>query len=166
MPFLQFLHLSFSTALQIDMNVKFEYNAITEGGQQLVAASGPGLVGLRNGGNYCYMSSVLQALAGMPALGHTYAAAAEQIMRSAPADIDGDFTAQLAKVGHALTTGTPTSAALRPRSSCREHPLPSLTLRPPTAPALTSATRSRRVCTETRPQPPRIIAACPSFDTP
>lgn len=96
------------------MNIKFEYNAITEGGQALVPASGPGLIGLKNGGNFCYMSSVLQALWGLPALGHTYATAAEQIMSSAPADVVWDFTAQLAKVGHALTTGAPppSSAAL------------------------------------------------------
>lgn len=101
------------------MNIKFEYNAITEGGQALVPAFGPGLVGLKNGGNFCYMSSVLQALWGLPALGHTYAAAAEQIMSSAPTDVVGDFTAQLAKVGHALTTGAPPSLSAALPASAR-----------------------------------------------
>lgn len=45
----------------MDLNIKFEYNAITEGGAELKPMFGRGLVGLNNLGNYCYMSSILQA---------------------------------------------------------------------------------------------------------
>lgn len=46
--------------LEIDMNVAYEFSAMTEAGAQLVALSGPGHVGLVNLGNSCYMNSVLQ----------------------------------------------------------------------------------------------------------
>jgi ubiquitin carboxyl-terminal hydrolase 5/13 len=87
------------------MNIKFESDAITEGGRQLTPVMGPGRVGLVNMGNYCYMSSILQALWGIPALAHAFVLPAEIIMRSAPDDIAFDFTAQFAKVGTALVTG-------------------------------------------------------------
>ena len=89
----------------MDLNIKFEYNAITEGGADLQPLFGPGHVGLNNLGNYCYMSSILQAVWGVPAFAQTYVTGTERIMRGAPADVALDFAAQFAKVGHALHTG-------------------------------------------------------------
>lgn len=87
------------------MNIKFEYNAITEGGSELKPVMGPGKVGINNLGNYCYMSSILQALWAIPAFGHTFTAPDRGILVSAPADIANDFPAQFAKVGTAIVSG-------------------------------------------------------------
>jgi hypothetical protein len=91
--------------MQINMNIEFEYNAITEGGAELKPMFGRGHVGLTNLGNYCYMNSILQAVWSIPAFAQMYVLGVENIMRSVPADVLFDFPAQFAKVGHALVTG-------------------------------------------------------------
>lgn len=49
---------------QVDLNMRFEFDAITEAGAALVPLSGPGHVGLVNLGNSCYMNSCLQVRIG------------------------------------------------------------------------------------------------------
>ena len=46
--------------LQIDLNIRHEFDAITESGAALVPLTGPGHIGLINLGNSCYMNSVVQ----------------------------------------------------------------------------------------------------------
>ena len=93
------------TGVQVDLNIKFEYNTITEGGAELKPMFGAGHVGLNNLGNYCYMSSILQAVWSIPAFGQVYADRVEAILRSVPKDVAFDFPCQFAKVGYALVKG-------------------------------------------------------------
>lgn len=58
------------TELQLEQNLKFDFNMTGEDGKELEPLFGPGLTGLRNLGNSCYLASVMQTLFSIPAF-HT-----------------------------------------------------------------------------------------------
>jgi ubiquitin carboxyl-terminal hydrolase 5/13 len=93
--------------LTIDVAMRFEFNRVTEAGKKLVPVFGPGLTGLKNLGNSCYMASVLQVVFSVPAFIERYATAgvAAAIFRDGPPDPTGSFRLQLAKLGFALNSG-------------------------------------------------------------
>lgn len=102
-----------STAeLEVEFNQNYDFNAITSAGEKLVPASGPGLQGLQNLGNSCYMNSVLQMLFSVPELANRYGTkpngnvADHPILQSvAPKDAPTNLLCQTAKVASALTSG-------------------------------------------------------------
>ncbi|CAE7217805.1 unnamed protein product [Rhizoctonia solani] len=63
------------TELQIEHNLKFDFSMTGEDGKLLQPVFGPGLTGLQNLGNSCYMASVLQALFTLPSFKSYYGAA-------------------------------------------------------------------------------------------
>jgi len=105
-----------STAeLEVELNATYAFDAITESGSSLVPVSGPGLQGLQNLGNSCYINSIVQMLLGgtVSELASRYGTTAGgDVARHplldgiAPRDVTTDILAQTAKLSCALTSGT------------------------------------------------------------
>ncbi|RDB31082.1 Ubiquitin carboxyl-terminal hydrolase 14 [Hypsizygus marmoreus] len=60
------------TELQIEHNLKYDFSLTGDDGRALEPLFGPGLTGLANLGNSCYMASVLQTLFSLPAFQKRY----------------------------------------------------------------------------------------------
>ncbi|KAI0816905.1 ubiquitinyl hydrolase [Trametes gibbosa] len=60
------------TELQIEQNLKFDFSLTGEDGKALEPVFGPGLTGLSNLGNSCYMASVIQTVFSLPAFRQRY----------------------------------------------------------------------------------------------
>ncbi|KAG6841633.1 hypothetical protein C0991_009058 [Blastosporella zonata] len=60
------------TELQIEHNLKYDFSLTSEDGKALEPLFGPGLTGLANLGNSCYMASTLQALFSLPSFQARY----------------------------------------------------------------------------------------------
>lgn len=90
--------------LELDQNIAFEFSRISEKGKDLRPLYGPGLTGIENLGNSCYMSSVLQVLFSIPDFQTRYFANKDNIFASSHSPAT-DFEVQMAKLAHGLLSG-------------------------------------------------------------
>ena len=90
------------TEMQLEHNLKWDFSTTTEDGKEMAPVFGPGLTGLKNLGNSCYLASVLQCLFSMPEFKNRYYRQETLPQTQAPAD---DFETQLRKIADGLLSG-------------------------------------------------------------
>lgn len=91
------------TELQIEQNLRYDFSLLSEDGKALQPVFGPGLTGLANLGNSCYMASVLQTLFALPSFQSRYSYQhAESCDAALPAEC---LECQLVKIADGLLSG-------------------------------------------------------------
>ncbi|XP_063342841.1 ubiquitin carboxyl-terminal hydrolase 5 isoform X2 [Pelmatolapia mariae] len=94
------------TELEIAVNQRVgEWEVIQESGTTLRPLFGPGLTGMKNLGNSCYLNSVMQVLFTIPDFQSKYVSNIDKIIDEAPSDPTQDFKTQVAKLGYGLLSG-------------------------------------------------------------
>ncbi|KAJ2396706.1 ubiquitin C-terminal hydrolase Ubp14 [Coemansia sp. RSA 2559] len=92
--------------LQLEQNLKFDFSMTTADGAQMEPVAGPGLTGLKNLGNSCYMASILQCVFSIDRFRDRYFPTAADhfaaCTRPRPADC---VLCQLHKLAHGLWSG-------------------------------------------------------------
>ncbi len=98
--------------IEANANLKLEFDAIQEAGSRLEPLYGPGLTGMRNLGNTCYMASVMQVLFSLDEFVRDYAgdAALARFAAVSAKSLD-DFGTQMSKLAHGLISGQYSAAA-------------------------------------------------------
>lgn len=67
--------------LQLEQNLQFDFAMVSEDGRELRPAHGPGLTGLKNLGNSCYLSSVVQSLFTLETFRKQYSEPSDHVAR-------------------------------------------------------------------------------------
>jgi ubiquitin carboxyl-terminal hydrolase 5/13 len=103
-----------STAeLEVELNANYAFDAITESGATLIPVNGPGLQGIQNLGNSCYINSVMQMLFSgtIPELASRYGTEAHgditnnSLLKISTTQAPYDLLCQVSKLSCALTSG-------------------------------------------------------------
>ncbi|CAI5639422.1 unnamed protein product [Oreochromis niloticus] len=82
-----------------------EWEVIQESGMKLKEVYGSGYTGIKNLGNSCYLSTVMQVLFSIPDFQRMYVGNLQRIFDYSPLDPTQDFATQMAKLGHGLLSG-------------------------------------------------------------
>jgi ubiquitin carboxyl-terminal hydrolase 5/13 len=92
------------TEMQIEQNLRWEFSMTSEDGKELKPLFGPGLTGLKNLGNSCYLASTLQCLFSLPSFKERYY---EKVKSSLPEVLNpaDDLETQLRKIADGLLSG-------------------------------------------------------------
>ena len=88
--------------MSLDASLKMDLFAVDSDGKKLERVKGPGLVGLTNLGNTCYMNSCLQLLFSLPETRKRYLSQASDVFLSASSPVSSDLNAQMCKLAVGL----------------------------------------------------------------
>lgn len=92
--------------MEIELNQRVgEWALLQESSANLQPVAGPGLTGMSNLGNTCYLNSVMQVIFTIPDFIRRYVDRAQDIFVASPADPVSDFNVQMAKLGTGLWSG-------------------------------------------------------------
>lgn len=90
--------------LEINQHIG-EWAVLQESSANLQPIAGPGLTGMSNLGNSCYLNSVMQVIFTIPEFIERYVKKSDEIFNAAPVDPTNDFNVQMAKLGSGLWSG-------------------------------------------------------------
>ncbi|XP_048460258.1 ubiquitin carboxyl-terminal hydrolase 13 [Rhincodon typus] len=82
-----------------------EWEVVQESGMKLKPMYGSGYTGIKNLGNSCYLSTVMQIIFSIPDFQRRYVGNLQRIFDYSPLDPTQDFDTQMAKLGHGLLSG-------------------------------------------------------------
>ncbi|XP_078064070.1 ubiquitin carboxyl-terminal hydrolase 13 [Mustelus asterias] len=82
-----------------------EWEMVQESGMKLKPIYGSGYTGIKNLGNSCYLSSVMQIIFSIPDFQRRYVGNLQRIFDYSPLDPTQDFDTQMTKLGHGLLSG-------------------------------------------------------------
>lgn len=106
------------TELQIEHNLKYDFSLTDEDGKALEPVFGPGLTGLSNLGNSCYMASVVQTLFSLPSFQNTYYPSASEHWEKCTEPLPAECVpCQMHKLADGVLSGRYSIP-----SATREHP--------------------------------------------
>lgn len=92
--------------MEIELNQRVgEWALLQESSANLTPVAGPGLTGMSNLGNSCYLNSVMQVIFTVPDFIRRYVEKSNDIFESSPSDPVNDFNVQMAKLGVGLWSG-------------------------------------------------------------
>lgn len=92
--------------MEIELNQRVgEWALMQESSANLQPVAGPGLTGMSNLGNSCYLNSVMQVIFTIPDFVRRFVDRAQEIFAASPADPVNDFNVQMAKLGTGLWSG-------------------------------------------------------------
>ncbi|KAI0686470.1 ubiquitinyl hydrolase [Cytidiella melzeri] len=93
------------TELQIEHNLQFDFSLTDESGNALEPVFGPGLTGLANLGNSCYMASVIQTVFSLPSFQTRYSDAQQHWQTCTQPLPAGCLECQMYKLSDGLLSG-------------------------------------------------------------
>ena len=91
--------------LQLEQNMKFDFNMATEDGKELEFLHGPGFTGIKNLGNSCYIASVVQVLFSVPEIQDYYVNSWKDHLQNCNEVPAHCFRCQMGKMGEGLLSG-------------------------------------------------------------